>query len=79
MIADFAFKERDEGGAGVALEEDDDGYQSPTFDYPSSGEETSAPPTMKKARPDARLATGKGVDKDVLEDDEQLALKLLRR
>lgn len=64
--------ENEEAGEGIGIAElsEDDGYVSPEFDLPSSDDEDEpeSPPPLKRAR-----------IRDDIEDDEELALRLLRR
>ena len=55
--------------------EDDDGYVSPEFDFPSGSEDESEP-----ERPPTKKPRTKGAPvQSSLEADEELALKMLRR
>lgn len=55
---------------------DDDGYVSPDFDLPSASEDDEDVPPPPKKR-NKTLATGP--PRTSLEDEEELALQLLRR
>lgn len=62
--------------AVLAPMSDDDGYESPEFDLPSENEHSDGPPAAKRSKP------SKVSSNDVeptLEDEEELALRLLRR
>jgi len=60
----------------AASDLDDDGYISPEFDLPdvgSSEDEEEPPPPSKRSRTVASQS-----ERNTLEDDEELALQLLR-
>jgi ATP-dependent RNA helicase DDX10/DBP4 len=71
--------DRDDAHGGVIAElapPDEDGYISPEFDLPSKddAQDTLSPPPLKRSK---RSASTKP-DADDLEDEEELALRLLR-
>lgn len=55
---------------------DDDGYVSPDFDLPSASEDDEDVPPPPKKRSKTLAA---GLSRTSLEDEEELALQLLRR
>ncbi|KAG6909727.1 hypothetical protein DXG01_015715 [Tephrocybe rancida] len=66
--------------AELAPLSDDDGYVSPEFALPdlsSDYEEDMAPPPSKRSKPSGRRSGN--IDGNTVEDDEELALRLLRR
>ncbi|TFK52990.1 DEAD-domain-containing protein [Heliocybe sulcata] len=78
-----AVGEDDNGGPSVAPLAGDDGYISPDFDLPSGDETDGASPPPPKRSKGSPLANpqrrkGKGVVADTLEDEEELALRMLR-
>ena len=78
-------QQRDESSAGVELATaEDDGYESPDFDgaYSDSHEDEDQRHSKKSrpARANTNTRTQSGSDGgDSLDEDEELALKLLRR
>ena len=69
--------DEDMGPSLMPVDEDDDGYVSPEFDLPpDSDEEDTAPPPAKRARANG-IPKGRNAPRTV-EDDEELALRLLR-
>ncbi|RDB30847.1 ATP-dependent RNA helicase dbp4 [Hypsizygus marmoreus] len=75
-----AVADRDGGEAVLApLSDDDDGYISPDFDLPDyDDDEEDMPPPSKRSKTSGR--PGKvHTDEHTIEDDEELALRLLRR
>ncbi|KDQ56841.1 hypothetical protein JAAARDRAFT_131946 [Jaapia argillacea MUCL 33604] len=74
----------DDGDVGATVEpvDDDDGYVSPEFDIPSGdddddGLEFVPPPAKRSRKTDGRSERTERQQWDTLEDDEQLALRLL--
>ncbi|KAG2058137.1 DEAD-domain-containing protein [Suillus hirtellus] len=70
--------ERDDAHGGAIAElapSNEDGYMSPVFDLPSEDEvqDTLSPPPLKRSKHSAPTKT----DSDGLEDEEELALRLL--
>lgn len=66
-------------GAIVALPSDDDGYISPDFDLPelsSEDEDTFAPPSKRNKTSYQQQSSLHA--ENTVEDDEELALRLLR-
>ncbi|KAG6873510.1 hypothetical protein C0995_014778 [Termitomyces sp. Mi166 len=70
--------------AELAPPSDDDGYVSPEFDLPDlseDDEEDIAPPPSKRSKISDRHGGGKNarIHENTVEDDEELALRLLRK
>lgn len=71
----------DEGGRLVMLgnAEEDGGYISPEFDLPSESDEESSPPAGGKNNRLPQSKKRKVDVHDAMDEDEELALRLLRR
>ncbi|KAH7921470.1 DEAD-domain-containing protein [Leucogyrophana mollusca] len=68
--------DRDVGIAAIAPVTDDEGYVSPEFDLPSDSEEEITPPPAKRKKSVPTPTRLRGQD---IEDEEELALQLLRK
>lgn len=71
------------GAATLEAQSDDDGYISPEFDLPDlptdEEEEMAAPPSKKTKSFSSKSIGTKSTYKDSLDEEEELALRLLGR
>ena len=71
------------GAATLEAQSDDDGYISPEFDLPDlptdEDEEMAAPPSKKTKSFSSKSIRTKSTYKDSLDEEEELALRLLGR
>ncbi|KIJ63585.1 hypothetical protein HYDPIDRAFT_29379 [Hydnomerulius pinastri MD-312] len=73
-------RDQEAGHAVLAPLSDDDGYVTPDFDIPSESDEESdfAPPPLKRAKATSMSKPRRPTAEDI-EDEEELALRLLRK
>lgn len=67
------------GAAVASLPEDDDGYVTPDFDLPSQSDPEDDVPLPKRQKSVKQNGTTPSLLPTTLEEEEELALQLLRR